>query len=281
MRKAVDDLGQTIVMVTHDPIAAGYADRVVFLADGAIVDELLAPTRRLGARQDEEPGRLSPCGRSRSRASGQEGPLPAHRHRGDAGGRVRVGHVRAHRDDLQHLQRPVQRHLPAHRRGRAGQGGVQRPGLRQRGSRHRQRRPAADGPRRARASPRPTARCRAWRSSSTRRATRSAATGQGAPTLGFSFIHDRELSTIHVVRGSRSARPRRGRHRQGQRRRRRLQGRRHGAGHHQGRAQRLHAHRHREVRQHQQPARRDHRRVRAGHRDPRARHATGSSRRST
>src|SRR3954451_3457196 len=40
MRKAVDDLGQTIVMVTHDPIAAAYADRVVFLADGAIVDEL-------------------------------------------------------------------------------------------------------------------------------------------------------------------------------------------------------------------------------------------------
>ncbi len=43
MRKAVDELGQTIVMVTHDPIAAGYADRVVFLADGAIVDELLDP----------------------------------------------------------------------------------------------------------------------------------------------------------------------------------------------------------------------------------------------
>jgi putative ABC transport system ATP-binding protein len=44
MRKAVDDLGQTVVMVTHDPIAAGYADRVVFLADGAIVDELADPT---------------------------------------------------------------------------------------------------------------------------------------------------------------------------------------------------------------------------------------------
>jgi putative ABC transport system ATP-binding protein len=43
MRKAVDELRQTIVMVTHDPIAAGYADRVVFLADGAIVDELLNP----------------------------------------------------------------------------------------------------------------------------------------------------------------------------------------------------------------------------------------------
>ena len=43
MRRAVDELGQTIVMVTHDPIAAGYADRVVFLADGAIVDELQSP----------------------------------------------------------------------------------------------------------------------------------------------------------------------------------------------------------------------------------------------
>jgi putative ABC transport system ATP-binding protein len=43
MRKAVDDLSQTIVMVTHDPIAAAYADRVVFLADGAIVDELDDP----------------------------------------------------------------------------------------------------------------------------------------------------------------------------------------------------------------------------------------------
>jgi putative ABC transport system ATP-binding protein len=40
MRTAVDELGQTIVMVTHDPNAASYADRVVFLADGRIVDEL-------------------------------------------------------------------------------------------------------------------------------------------------------------------------------------------------------------------------------------------------
>jgi putative ABC transport system ATP-binding protein len=44
MRRAVRELGQTIVMVTHDPVAAGYADRVVFLADGRIVDEMLAPT---------------------------------------------------------------------------------------------------------------------------------------------------------------------------------------------------------------------------------------------
>jgi putative ABC transport system ATP-binding protein len=44
MRRAVRELGQTIVMVTHDPVAASYADRVVLLADGRIVDEILAPT---------------------------------------------------------------------------------------------------------------------------------------------------------------------------------------------------------------------------------------------
>src|SRR5688500_17045653 len=44
MRQAVQEMGQTIVMVTHDPVAASYADRVVFLADGHIVDELLDPT---------------------------------------------------------------------------------------------------------------------------------------------------------------------------------------------------------------------------------------------
>ena len=44
MRKAVDDLGQTIVMVTHDPVAAAYADRIIFLADGHIVDEMTEPT---------------------------------------------------------------------------------------------------------------------------------------------------------------------------------------------------------------------------------------------
>ncbi len=47
MRLAVRELGQTIVMVTHDPIAAGYADRVVFLADGRIVDEMQQPTAQL------------------------------------------------------------------------------------------------------------------------------------------------------------------------------------------------------------------------------------------
>jgi putative ABC transport system ATP-binding protein len=44
LRDSVDRLGQTVVIVTHDPRAAGYADRVVFLADGRIVDELRRPT---------------------------------------------------------------------------------------------------------------------------------------------------------------------------------------------------------------------------------------------
>ena len=44
LRRAVDEMGQTIVMVTHDPMAASYADRIVFLADGRIVDEMLEPT---------------------------------------------------------------------------------------------------------------------------------------------------------------------------------------------------------------------------------------------
>jgi putative ABC transport system ATP-binding protein len=41
---SVRELGQTVVMVTHDPVAAAHADRVVFLADGRVVDELNGPT---------------------------------------------------------------------------------------------------------------------------------------------------------------------------------------------------------------------------------------------
>ena len=43
MRRAVDEYGQTIVMVTHDATAASYANRVIFLVDGKIVDELVDP----------------------------------------------------------------------------------------------------------------------------------------------------------------------------------------------------------------------------------------------
>jgi putative ABC transport system ATP-binding protein len=51
LREAVDDLGTTVVMVTHDPAAAAWADRVVFLADGRIVTELAAPSAEKIAAQ--------------------------------------------------------------------------------------------------------------------------------------------------------------------------------------------------------------------------------------
>ena len=44
LRRSVTEMHQTIVMVTHDPSAAAYADRVLFLADGRIVDEMADPT---------------------------------------------------------------------------------------------------------------------------------------------------------------------------------------------------------------------------------------------
>ncbi|NEB74235.1 ABC transporter ATP-binding protein [Streptomyces sp. SID14478] len=44
LRDSARELGQSVVMVTHDPVAAGYADRAVFLADGRLVDEMARPT---------------------------------------------------------------------------------------------------------------------------------------------------------------------------------------------------------------------------------------------
>ena len=57
LRRSVDEFAQTVVMVTHDPVAASYTDRVLFLADGKIVDELRDPDRdaileRMGKLQD-------------------------------------------------------------------------------------------------------------------------------------------------------------------------------------------------------------------------------------
>jgi putative ABC transport system ATP-binding protein len=46
LRASVRELGQTVIMVTHDPVAASYADRVVFLADGLVSGELSGPTPR-------------------------------------------------------------------------------------------------------------------------------------------------------------------------------------------------------------------------------------------
>jgi putative ABC transport system ATP-binding protein len=67
LQRSVRDMGQTVVMVTHDPLAAGNADRVLFLADGRIVDEMAEPTAQrvldrmktldAPARRITEPGR--------------------------------------------------------------------------------------------------------------------------------------------------------------------------------------------------------------------------------
>lgn len=43
LRRVVDEFGQTVVMVTHDPVAASYSDRVIFLADGRVADEMTDP----------------------------------------------------------------------------------------------------------------------------------------------------------------------------------------------------------------------------------------------
>jgi len=47
LRRCADEFGQTVIVVTHDPDAASYADRVVFLSDGRVVDDLTAPTAEL------------------------------------------------------------------------------------------------------------------------------------------------------------------------------------------------------------------------------------------
>ncbi len=47
LRRSVDEFGETVVMVTHDPVAAAFTDRVVFLADGKVVDELRQPDREI------------------------------------------------------------------------------------------------------------------------------------------------------------------------------------------------------------------------------------------
>ncbi|MER6950336.1 ABC transporter ATP-binding protein [Nonomuraea sp. NPDC000554] len=56
LRRLVDERGDTVVMVTHDPFAASHADRVLFLSDGRLVDELREPTSRAVAARLSELG---------------------------------------------------------------------------------------------------------------------------------------------------------------------------------------------------------------------------------
>jgi putative ABC transport system ATP-binding protein len=62
LRRSVDEFGQTVVMVTHDAVAASYCDRVVFLADGRVVDEIMQPDREQPAKVDLITKRLSNLG---------------------------------------------------------------------------------------------------------------------------------------------------------------------------------------------------------------------------
>ncbi len=82
LRRAVDTMDQTVVMVTHDPVAAGWADRVLFLADGAVVDEMVEPTADARPRPHEALRRLSrptpPHTRARSRGDTHAAPLTPH-----------------------------------------------------------------------------------------------------------------------------------------------------------------------------------------------------------
>ncbi len=77
LRRSVDEMGQTLVMVTHDPGAAAYADRALFLADGAIVDDLANPTRELVM---EHMGRLSPAAPEQDPADPADPDLTGPRH---------------------------------------------------------------------------------------------------------------------------------------------------------------------------------------------------------
>ncbi|WP_051811832.1 ABC transporter ATP-binding protein [Kitasatospora sp. MBT63] len=82
LRRAVDAMGRTVVMVTHDPVAAGYADLVLFLADGRLVDTMDAPTadRVLDRMKDLDRGTGRARTPDRDPATGA-GPVPVH-HRG-------------------------------------------------------------------------------------------------------------------------------------------------------------------------------------------------------
>jgi putative ABC transport system ATP-binding protein len=64
LKRSVDEFDQTVVMVTHDPVAAAYTDRVVFLADGKVVDEMRAPTaERVLDKMAQLAGPQVPAGR--------------------------------------------------------------------------------------------------------------------------------------------------------------------------------------------------------------------------
>ena len=125
LRRAVDEFGQTVIMVTHDASAAAIADRVVMLRDG---ERRARRRRRVGRRAagPHEAGRVdAPDGHAR--AARPQAPHDPDRLRRGHRRRLRVGHVHLHGHDQRVVHRPVrarvegrrrQRHRQAARRGR-------------------------------------------------------------------------------------------------------------------------------------------------------------------
>ena len=102
LRRVVDSHGQTVVMVTHDPGAASYTDRVVFLEDGRVVDELREPTTervldRDGATRTARRGLSGAASHLAQRHRAQAAPLPQRVRRDPRRGvRRRVVHLHRH-----------------------------------------------------------------------------------------------------------------------------------------------------------------------------------------
>ena len=111
LRSSVDDHGQTVVIVTHDPVAAAYCDRVLFLADGRIVEELRDPTREsvleVMARLAEPPPRLPHDQRRPQEPPRPQGPAAPQHLRDRARRRVRGGHAGLLRHAEPQLHRAV------------------------------------------------------------------------------------------------------------------------------------------------------------------------------
>ncbi len=262
MRRAADEFGQTIVMVTHEPAAASRADQVLFLADGRIVGEMDEPTPEIDPRPDED-ARGGPPDMIGQQAlpepAREQAPALPHIAGDRSRRRLRGRLVRARR----HHQQGLRRRLRDRQRGR---------------------RPCRCAA--SRRSPRPTAsrcprRCcpRSGRWTGVAQAEGTvfgtaqiigkdgkAAGVAGPPALGFGWTDDADLNPLTRHRRSRPAGPRRGRDRQDHRRRRGVRARRPGAHHHRVRVGRVPAGRDRRLRRPEQPRRGDPRGLHARHR---------------
>ena len=191
LRRAVDEFGQTVIMVTHDPTAAEVTDRIVELADGRIV---VRPSGRSGPRHDEaDPAQP----RAAQAPHGADGDGDRPRRRDDQ------RHLHPHRHDRPRLRR----HLPAGRRGRRRQRhaaparSTTRTPTRRSAARRRAARPRPSG---ARASPRRAATSSAGDAARPRGGEPMSTSG--VPTFAASVADDR-FEPFNAGRGPAARRP--------------------------------------------------------------------------